>query len=78
MLKVYLSFCLTWRFLILQGFTDYPKPVMKATDLFFKKCTCTCYFVYTLGGSWTSNLIDELHFEIICIIQIIVFPFYYF
>lgn len=64
--KMYVSFYLTQLFLILLGFIDSSKPVIKATDFFFKKTRkkpANAILCILSGSSWTSDLTDELHFQ---------------
>lgn len=63
--KMYVSFYLTQLFLILLGFIDSSKSVIKATNLFFKKRKKPANAILCIlsGSSWTSDLTDELAFQ---------------
>lgn len=67
-------------FLIRLGFIDSSGSITEATDLFFKKYTCTGHFVYTFRefhGPLIS-LMDSIFNATIYEAQIIVCPFHYF
>lgn len=82
--KMYVSFYLTQLFLILLGFIDSSKSVIKATDLFFKKRKKErnlqmpfCVYFQGVHGLLIS-LMNSIFSVIICIVQTIVSPFLYF